>query len=310
VDGVSFTIKKGETHAIVGESGCGKSMTALSIMQLLPEPGGYIKSGKVLFEGKDLLDLTWTEMGGLRGEEISMIFQEPMTSLNPTLSIGNQIRETMIVHGKSKSKAQEVALDLLQRIGFDDPAQALRQYPHELSGGMRQRVMIAMALANKPKLLIADEPTTALDVTVQAQILRLLHDLQQELGMAVLLITHDLGVVAEVADSVSVMYAGKIVEESSVADLFASPHHPYAQDLLASLPSRQRRGQDLATIGGVVPDSTNWPPGCRYTERCRCRFEPCPNIEPKNTAVERSRVLCHLYDPELAPKPTVEATSK
>ncbi|RYG26892.1 ABC transporter ATP-binding protein, partial [bacterium] len=213
VDGVSFSIEPGQIRAVVGESGCGKSMTALSIMQLLPEPAGYVDSGKILFEGKDLLDLTWNEMRDVRGNGISMIFQEPMTSLNPTLTIGSQVREAAMVHGKSANEAQELAADLLGKVGIQNPVATLRQYPHELSGGMRQRVMISIALANRPKLLIADEPTTALDVTVQAQILRLMRDMQREFGMAILLITHDLGVVAEMADVVSVMYAGQVVEE-------------------------------------------------------------------------------------------------
>jgi len=304
VDGISFKVEAGKTHAIVGESGCGKSMTALSIMQLLPEPGGYVDGGKILLEGQDLLDLTWTQMGERRGQDISMIFQEPMTSLNPVFTVGNQIAETCVTHGMSPRDARSHAQELLRRVGFQDPAQGLRQYPHELSGGMRQRVMIAIALANRPKLLIADEPTTALDVTVQAQILRLIHSFQEEFGTGVLLITHDLGVVAEVADTVSVMYAGEVVEDAPATELFKNPRHPYTRDLLASLPSRQRRGQSLEAIPGTVPDPASWPIGCRYANRCRRRFAPCETIRPTGIPVGAARVACHLYDPEIPVSPT------
>ncbi len=296
VDDVSFEVMAGETHGIVGESGCGKSMTALSIMQLLPEPGGYIENGRILLEGRDLLDLTWSQMGAVRGRDISMIFQEPMTSLNPTLTIGSQLIETGTAHGRPSSASKEAARDLLTRVGLD-PAATVRQYAHELSGGMRQRVMIAMALMNRPKLLIADEPTTALDVTVQAQILKLIHELQKEFGMSVMLITHDLAVVAEVCDSVSVMYAGKIVEQARVGDLFGSPKHPYTKDLLSSLPSRQKRGEDLAAIAGTVPDPTAWPSGCRYSDRCLSRLEICSKIVPRRVVDGNSEVHCHLFNP-------------
>jgi len=298
VDGVNFTVDPGQIRAIVGESGCGKSMTALSIMQLLPEPAGYIDRGQILFEGRDLLDLTWSQMGDVRGNDIAMIFQEPMTSLNPTFTIGNQVRESAIVHGKSKAEAQELALDLLSRVGIENPGATLRQYPYELSGGMRQRVMISIALANRPKLLIADEPTTALDVTVQAQILRLMRDMQRDFGMAILLITHDLGVVAEMADVVSVMYAGQVVEESPVHELFREPKHPYTRDLLASLPSREARGKALRVIGGTVPPSTAWPKGCRYANRCQfCDQVPWETPPPNNDLGDGVRVRCHLFDP-------------
>jgi oligopeptide/dipeptide ABC transporter ATP-binding protein len=297
VDGVSFSIDPGQIRAIVGESGCGKSMTALSIMQLLPEPAGYVDSGKILFEGRDLLDLTWSQMRDVRGNGIGMIFQEPMTSLNPTFTIGNQVRESAVVHGKSTAEAQELALDLLAKVGIQNPAATLRQYPHELSGGMRQRVMISIALANRPKLLIADEPTTALDVTVQAQILRLMRDMQREFGMAILLITHDLGVVAEMADVVSVMYAGQVVEESPVHELFRAPKHPYTRDLLESLPSRGQRGKNLRVIAGTVPPSTAWPAGCRYANRCEfCDQVPSDVPPPNNELGDGVLVRCHLYD--------------
>ena len=297
VDGVSFSILPGQIRGIVGESGCGKSMTALSIMQLLPEPAGYVDSGKILFEGRDLLDLTWNEMREVRGNDVAMIFQEPMTSLNPTFTIGNQVREAATVHGKSTNEAHSLAADLLNRVGIENPTGTLRQYPHELSGGMRQRVMISIALANRPKLLIADEPTTALDVTVQAQILRLMRDMQRDYGMAILLITHDLGVVAEMADVVSVMYAGQVVEESPVGELFREPKHPYTRDLLASLPSREARGTALRVIRGTVPPSTAWPTGCRYANRCDfCDKVPWEIAPPNNELAPGVKVRCHLFD--------------
>jgi oligopeptide/dipeptide ABC transporter ATP-binding protein len=299
VDGVSVAVAEGKIRAIVGESGSGKSMTALSILQLLPEPAGYIEGGSILFEGRDLLELSWSEMRELRGSRIAMIFQEPMTSLNPAFTIGNQVREAALVHGKSKVEAADLALHLLEKVGIENPALTLRQYSHQLSGGMRQRVMIAMALANKPKLLIADEPTTALDVTVQAQILSLLREMQREYGMAVLLITHDLGVVAEMADDVSVMYAGQIVEDASVRELFKNPKHPYTKDLLRSLPSRGQRGQDLAVITGTVPDPTAWPNGCRYADRCALGRSICQARVPANLSVSSAFVRCHLFDESL-----------
>ncbi len=302
VDGVSFSIARGETLAIVGESGCGKSMTALSLLQLVPEPAGYIAGGKVLFDGRDLLELTWDNMRGIRGKDIGMIFQEPMTSLNPVFTIGNQLVEAMEIHGTANgAAARQRAGEALERVGLN--AQLMRQYPHELSGGMRQRVMIAMSLVNEPKLLIADEPTTALDVTVQAQILRLLNKLQTETGMAILLITHDLGIVAEVADRAAVMYAGQFVEVAPVAELFKEPRHPYTRGLFSSLPARNRRGQDLATLDGIVPDATQWPSACRFEPRCPFRWDECARITPKFHPPGTDRpVRCHLYDPEI-PKP-------
>jgi peptide/nickel transport system ATP-binding protein len=225
-----------------------------------------------------------------------MVFQEPMTSLNPSLTIGSQLVETAMAHGSSRSDSRGRALELLERVGLE-AQESMRQYPHELSGGMRQRVMIAIALMNRPKLLIADEPTTALDVTVQAAILRLIHELQKELGMAVLLITHDLGVVAEICETVSVMYAGLIVESAPANEIFANPRHPYTRDLLASLPSRQKRGQDLLSISGAVPDPVNWPSGCRYAERCSKRFEPCSRCLPPAIQDGPAKVCCHLFEP-------------
>ena len=280
VDGVSFTLEQGKIRGLVGESGCGKSITALSIMQLLPEPAGFVDSGQVLLVGKDLLDLTWNEMREYRGRDLAMIFQEPMTSLNPVYTIGNQVAESVVVHGGSKSDARRRGLELLERVGIESPDRVLRQYPHELSGGMRQRVMIAMALANRPKVLIADEPTTALDVTVQAQILGLMREIQREMGMAILLITHDLGVVAEMADDVSVMYAGMIVEDAPAREIFHNPCHPYTRDLLESLPSRQQRGKDLAVIEGTVPSAEAWPAGCRFAGRCRFQIPACAAAVP------------------------------
>ncbi|MBC7804919.1 MAG: ABC transporter ATP-binding protein [Akkermansiaceae bacterium] len=311
VDGVSFAIERGKTLAIVGESGCGKSITSLSLLQLVPEPAGFIAGGKILFEGKDLLDLTWEQMRSVRGKDIAMIFQEPMTSLNPTFTIGNQITEAMQTHGKNAGEARTRAVDLLRRVGLPNAESTLRQYPHELSGGMRQRVMIAIALANRPKLLIADEPTTALDVTVQAQILALIREIQEEMGMSVLLITHDLGIVAEVADDVCVMYAGQMVESAPTTELFHDPKHPYTKGLFASLPARNRRGQDLATLEGIVPDPTQWPVACRFAERCAFRWDSCEKFVPKLRPPLADRpVRCHLYDPEIPGRPNLAAAKE
>jgi peptide/nickel transport system ATP-binding protein len=306
VDGVSFTLEAGQTRGIVGESGCGKSMTALSIMQLLPEPAGFVDSGQVLLDGKDLLDLTWNQMRAYRGRDLAMIFQEPMTSLNPVFTIGNQVAESVVAHGGTKEEGRKRALELLDRVGIERPDIVLRQYPHELSGGMRQRVMIAIALANRPKVLIADEPTTALDVTVQAQILALMREIQKEMGMAILLITHDLGVVAEMADDVSVMYAGVVVEDAPVHQLFNNPQHPYTRDLLESLPSRQQRGKDLAVIEGSVPNATAWPEGCRYANRCRfcipaCVAAPPPMIQVNELSSARCIRVGEISNVEVAP---------
>jgi oligopeptide/dipeptide ABC transporter ATP-binding protein len=305
VDGISFEIARGQTLAIVGESGCGKSMTALSLMGLVPEPAGRIVGGSVWLGGRDLLDGTWEEMRRVRGREMAMIFQEPMTSLNPTMPVGAQIVEAMEAHGTRRGReAKKHAADLLGRVGLTDPGSTLRQYPHELSGGMRQRVMIAIALANAPKVLIADEPTTALDVTVQAQILDLIRDLQAETGMAVLMITHDLGVVARVAHDVAVMYAGRFVEVAPARELFARPLHPYTRGLLESLPSRARRGGDLATLEGIVPPATAWPQACRFEPRCPHRFASCSRVAPKYLPLEAAHpARCHLYDPEIPDRP-------
>jgi len=274
VDGVSLTLGPGEVLGIVGESGCGKTLTALSILRLIPNPPGRIAGGQILFRGQDLAHASEKAMNQIRGKEISMIFQEPMTALNPVFKIGEQIGETMRVHdGLTRAQARSGALQMLERVGISNPAQRLGQYPHELSGGMRQRVMIAIALACRPQILIADEPTTALDVTIQAQILLLLRELQSELGMAVVLITHDLGVVAQVVDRVAVMYAGRIVEEGSATAVFERPSHPYTRLLLESIPTLDQQQDRLQTIPGMVPSLSNLPTGCRFHPRC-------PDVRP------------------------------
>ncbi|MGO4573823.1 ABC transporter ATP-binding protein [Microvirga sp. 2TAF3] len=285
VDDVSFSIAKGKTLCLVGESGCGKSVTALALMGLLPTPPARIVGGAAYFEGKDLLSLSERARSDMRGNQTAMIFQEPMTSLNPAFTIGDQITEGILRHRRvSKAEAKERALDMLRRVRIPAPEKRMRAYPHEMSGGMRQRVMIAMALANEPHLLIADEPTTALDVTIQAQIISLIRRLQEESGMAMILITHDLGVVAEVADDVAVMYAGRVVETGSVEAIFEDPQHPYTIGLMGSVPSLGRRQGRLATIRGTVPPAELMPKGCRFTPRCpfadnRCASEPPPLVE-------------------------------
>jgi oligopeptide/dipeptide ABC transporter ATP-binding protein len=276
VEEVSFELQAGETLGIVGESGSGKSVTSLSIMRLIPSPPGRITAGEVWLHGRDLLRLGEAEMRRIRGNAISMIFQEPMTCLNPVFRIGDQIAETIVHHeGISRTAARARAIEMLRLVGIPQPGSRIDAYPHQLSGGMRQRVMIAIALACNPSVLIADEPTTALDVTIQAQILDLLRRLQRELGMAIILITHDLGVVAEMADRVVVMYAGKIVETAPVAQLFNSPAHPYTEGLLASIPDIEAEREELATIEGVVPPPFAMPHGCRFHPRCRHARPPC-----------------------------------
>src|ERR1700736_3468184 len=274
VDGVSFHVDEGETLAIVGESGCGKSVTAMSLMRLIPEPPGKI-AGSVRFQDKDLLQLSEREMRAIRGNDISMIFQEPMTSLNPVLTVGRQIGETLRMHqGLDKQAAEARAIEMLTLVGIPEPARRVREYPHQLSGGMRQRAMIAMALACNPELLIADEPTTALDVTIQAQILDLLRELQDEVGMSILMITHDLGIVAEMADDVAVMYASKVVEYAPVAELFANPLHPYTAGLFKSRPEPGKpKHERLSTIKGMVPSPLHFPSGCKFHPRCPFKKE-------------------------------------
>jgi oligopeptide/dipeptide ABC transporter ATP-binding protein len=289
---VSFDLHAGETLCLVGESGSGKSVTALSIMRLV-QPPGRIDNGRIVFKGRDLRALSEREMQHVRGAEIGLIFQEPMTALNPVFTIGSQIEETLRVHGRATRRtARQKAIELLDAVSVPEPQLRVRDYPHQLSGGLRQRALIAMALACDPALVIADEPTTALDVTIQAQILELLRSLQQKLGLALLLITHDLGVVAEMADRVAVMYAGRLVEEAPVADLFANPKHPYTRGLMASMPGGAP-GTRLQAIQGSVPPLGELPPGCSFTPRCPNRFEPCPKAFPGTT-------VFHL--PDLPPK--------
>ena len=281
VDGVSLTVEQGETLGLVGESGCGKSMTAMSIMKLLPN-GGYIASGEIRLAGQDIVPLDDDEMRKLRGNEVAVIFQDPMTSLNPTMTIGNQIAETLRIHrGWNSTQAMARAEEVLTVVGMPRPKERLNQYPHQLSGGLRQRVMIAIALACEPKLLIADEPTTALDVTIQAQILSLLDSLKRDFKMGILLITHDLGVIAGRADRVSVMYAGKIVEEAPIEELFDNTHHPYAEALLQSIPKpNQDRSAPLYSIPGIPPDLSRPPSGCHFHPRCRYATDECKRREP------------------------------
>jgi len=299
VDGVSFDIVRGETFALLGESGCGKSMTALSVMQLVPAPAGRIIAGSIKLDERELLGLSEMQMRGIRGKRIAMIFQEPMTSLNPVLTVGQQIGETLSRHfGIRGSAARERVLSLLYAVGIPDPARRYHEYPHQLSGGMKQRVMIAIALAGEPDLLIADEPTTALDVTIQAQILELLARLQKETGMAILLITHDLGVVSEVADRVAVMYAGQIVELADRAHFFQEPRHPYTKKLFDSVPGMAKRTQRLAVIRGSVPSLSQTFAGCRFAERCDYVWSACRDAEPAWTTLGAGHgVRCHLADP-------------
>lgn len=284
VDGVSFDVYKGKSIGIVGESGSGKSTIALSLMRLIEPPAGQITGGEILLQGQDLLQLSGRAMQQVRGDRISMIFQEPMTSLNPVFTVGNQIGETLLLHqGMTPKQARERSIELLDLVGIPSPEKRVHEYPHQLSGGMRQRVMIAMALACEPDVLIADEPTTALDVTIQAQILDLLRKLQKEQDMGIVLITHDLGVVAEMCDEVAVMYCGKIVEQADVRTLFSQPSHPYTQGLLASIPSLDpsQIGQDhrLPTIEGVVPPLTRLPQGCNFQDRCSRADEACQGVQ-------------------------------
>ena len=301
VDGVSFYIDKGELLGLVGESGCGKSITALSIMRLIAPPGKIV-GGEISFNGRNLLKLSDSEMRAIRGNDIAMIFQDPMTSLNPVFTVGEQIAEALRLHRKLSHKAARAgAIEAMREVSIPDPARRIDDYPHQLSGGMRQRVMIAMALACDPKLLIADEPTTALDVTIQAQILELLNELRKNRELAVLLITHDLGVVAEVADRVAVMYTGRIVEESPVEELFARPRHPYTEGLLRSVPkltsATAAKAERLETIEGTVPSPTDLPPGCHFAPRCPYRMPRCTAEEiPLYDLSGGVRVRCVLFD--------------
>jgi peptide/nickel transport system ATP-binding protein len=288
VDDISFWLDKGETLGLVGESGCGKSVTALSIMRLIPDPPGKIADGEILFKGKEILKMSEKEMRDIRGNDIGMIFQEPMTSLNPVFTCGDQIAEAVLLHQKvSKAEARKRAIEMLKLVGIPAPEQRFSEYPHQLSGGMRQRVMIAMALACNPEILIADEPTTALDVTVQAQILELIKKLQTELGMGVIMITHDLGVIAEVCDRVAVMYASKIAEYGSAEQIFYNPKHPYTIGLLNSIPKMTAKKERLSTIEGNVPAPTNYPKGCHFCTRCSFAIEKCWEEQPPLFEVEK-----------------------
>ena len=299
VDDVSFDVTAGRTCGIVGESGCGKSVTALSIMRLLPRPAGFIERGKILFQDTDLASLPAEEMHHIRGNRIAMIFQEPMTALNPVQKIGKQMGEVFRLHTTDMNKGAilEESLKMLHRVGIPEPTERLKEYPHQLSGGMRQRVMIAMALATRPDILIADEPTTALDVTIQAQILSLIQDLQKETGMSVIFITHDLGVIAEICDDVVVMYAGKIAETATALELFRNSKHPYTKGLLDSIPRLDsKRKSRLRIIEGTVPGLDEMPNGCRFENRCPEAMEICRATPPPITQVgDTHSVFCYLY---------------
>lgn len=298
VNDVSFRIKQGETVGVVGESGCGKSVTAMSLMRLIPNPPGVIEGGQILFEGKDVLKLSEDEMRSIRGNSISVIFQEPMTSLNPVFRVGEQICEAIILHQNlTKEQAEKKAIDVLKIIGIARAEEIMKCYPHELSGGMRQRIMIAMAVCCNPKLLIADEPTTALDVTIQAQILDLMRDIKNKLNTSILLITHDLGVVAEMADYVVVMYAGKVIEEAPVHELFKNPLHPYTVGLLQSKPSLTKEVDVLYSIPGQVPNPIGMPDNCYFSSRCDRCMKVCRDKQPTLINVnERHKVACWLYE--------------
>jgi len=297
VDGISFEVRKGETFALLGESGCGKSMTALSIMRLVPQPVGRIVEGSVNIGDTDLLQLSEVDMRAMRGGRIAMIFQEPQSSLNPVLTIGDQIIESVLCHTPLKrAQAKARVLELLDAVGIPDPARRYKEYPHQLSGGMKQRVMIAIALAGEPELLIADEPTTALDVTIQAQVLELLNDLQRQTGMAMLFITHDLGVVSNIADRIAVMYAGQIVEQAARDDFFGSPRHPYTRKLFESLPRANKRDESLAVIEGNVPSLFTQFSGCRFVDRCDYAWNACHQSVPRWLGDDESGVRCHRFD--------------
>lgn len=298
VNNVSFGVEKGEILAIVGESGSGKSVTSLSVMGLIREPG-KVTGGKIMFHGENLVEKSNKEMNKIRGDKISMIFQEPMTSLNPVYKIGDQIMESILTHTDlSKAEAKKTAIKMLDLVGIPSPEQRMEDYPHQMSGGMRQRVMIAMALSCNPEVLIADEPTTALDVTIQAQILELIDRLRNKIGMAVLLITHDLGVVAETADRGVVMYCGKIVEQADVKDIFTNPLHPYTKGLLESIPRLEEDRERLYMIKGMVPDPTELPKGCSFADRCENCMEKCKEHMPALVDVGGRKVRCFLHSDE------------
>jgi peptide/nickel transport system ATP-binding protein len=309
VDGINLEVHPGRTLGLVGESGCGKTVTALSIMRLLPR-AGRIVGGRILLGERDLVQAGEEEMRDLRGNAVSMIFQEPMTSLNPVFTVGDQVGEAIRQHlDLTQRQVRDRVLEMFTQVGIADAARRVRDYPHQMSGGMRQRVMIAMALACNPSVLIADEPTTALDVTIQAQILELMGELQRRNRMAIILITHDLGVVAEVADEVAVMYAGKVIEHGSADQVFDSPRHPYTQGLLASIPSLAARGRPLTAISGTVPHPLSLPPGCTFAPRCPRAFEPCPTVFPARMDQGAGHdVACFLYGDQAEPAATPDAS--
>jgi len=319
VDGVSFAIRPGQTLGVVGESGCGKSVTALTIMRLLDMPPARIgETSEIWFEGRDLLRLSEEEMRHVRGNDIAMIFQEPMTSLNPVFTVGDQIAEAVMQHHAVKRRAaMDKAIDSLKAVGINNPERRVMQYPHELSGGMRQRVMIAMALSCDPKLIIADEPTTALDVTIQAQILELIRTVQDDTGAALMLITHDLGVVAETVHDAIVMYSGRVVETGTVEEVLLAPKHPYTEGLLSSIPSKGKRGARLNVIKGTVPNPLNMPQGCNFAPRCPYRFDACGPHDPRIEDANPPDVACWLYTaapghgipPRVRPRVESEATA-
>lgn len=298
VRGVSFNLHKGETLAIVGESGCGKSVTSQSIMRLIPDPPGKVTNGKILFKGKDLLKITEPQMRKIRGADISMIFQDPMTALNPTMTVGEQIIEGILQHNPvTKKQAKQRAIEILKLVSIPNPEERLKQYPHQFSGGMRQRIVIAMSLVCEPDVLIADEPTTALDVTIQAQILELFKEIQKKTGVSIILITHDLGVVAQVADRIAVMYAGKIVEAGNRREIFYHSQHPYTQGLLKSVPRLDLDGGDLIPIPGSPPDLFSPPVGCPFSPRCEKAMEVCDRVYPVKTTLSKDHhVDCWLQD--------------
>ena len=296
VDHVSFDVAEGETVCIVGESGCGKSVTSLSIMGLLGR-GGAVVDGSVLFANKNLLDMDEKQLDTIRGNQMTMIFQDPLTSLNPVFTIGSQITESIRIHMHlSKKEAGERAVTILEKVGMPDARAAMKKYPHMLSGGMRQRVMIAMALCCNPKLLIADEPTTALDVTIQAQIMELMKEMKEKTGVSIMLITHDMGVVAEMADKIMVMYAGMVIEYATAREIFKDPKHPYTKGLLASIPRKDKDIDRLYTIEGTVPSLTSMPKGCRFCDRCTCAMEKCRNEQPPMYQFGERSVRCFLYE--------------
>ena len=297
LEGIDLMIQRGEILGLVGETGCGKSVLARSILRLVPDPPGKITQGEIRFKGEDILRVNGKRLREIRGNEISMIFQEPMSSLNPVFTIGNQMAEVVILHQRVKrDRARAICLEMLSQVKMPDPDRVLSKYPHELSGGMKQRAMIAMELSCRPALLIADEPTTALDVTVQGQVLTILDDLVRRIGASVLFISHDLGVIAQLCDRVSVMYAGRVVETAPVEALFARPRHPYTVGLLQAIPSMHEERDSLMTIPGVVPRLIDPPPGCRFAPRCAKRFEPCDRVVPPLSEVEPGHaVACHLY---------------